>query len=72
MKAVKPGVPRSRHEERQILRIGEECEDASDREGNPVFELELTRQTTNLRDSCCFPQETPPLARSARKILANK
>jgi hypothetical protein len=42
------------------------------REGNPVFELESSCQVHSLRQFLAFPQPTPPLARSARKILANE
>jgi hypothetical protein len=39
--------------------------------GNPAFELDAaSRQATTPKRH--FPQQSPPLARSARKILANK
>src|SRR5216683_8205187 len=41
MKPIEPGVRRRRHDARQILRIGEKCEDARNREGNPRLELEM-------------------------------
>jgi hypothetical protein len=41
VKLLKFCVRCSRHDARQILRIGEKREDAMDWEGNPVFELEL-------------------------------
>lgn len=44
MKLVKPCAHRSRHDPRQVFRIGEEGKDPRQRERNPVVELELSAQ----------------------------
>jgi len=72
MKLVDSGLRSGGHDARQVLRVREEGEDVGQREGNPVGELELSGQGHRLREFWAFPQQTPPLARSARKILANE
>jgi hypothetical protein len=41
MKLVKSGIGLRRHYPRQILWVGEKCEDARDRERNPGVDLEI-------------------------------
>jgi len=49
MHLVESSIRRRRHDARQVLRVGEERENARDGEGNPVFELEVRGQSARLR-----------------------